>query len=276
MTRQFLTVAEELLEHAECVAAFFEAGGYNIKVEHSEIGFPYTPTLLCRRSPTTLLVEVYGSVQHDRIAAWTRYVRSCSRDTRVAIALPQYATRMSEDDSKLRELGVGLYLSDGIRTEEAIVPRDMAVNVQLPELRVLPLKMRRVLGPVYDLFERSQWREGFLATCQAVETLARQYLKDGMNTERVVLVTKAGNVRSLKARQIDRLTLGQLAEAFGQIHNQNYADARIAKVLPRVNKDRVGLTHHNTRTATETRLRKNVGQHMWAMVAILKELLQTK
>jgi hypothetical protein len=276
MARQFLTVAEELLEHGECVADFFAERGYAVKVEHMEIGYPYTPTLQCRRPPTTLLVELYASVPHDRVTAWTRYARSCSRDTRIALALPHDAPRRPEDDSKLRSLGVGLYLSDGTKVEEAIAPRDMAVNVQLPELKTLPPKMRKVLGPVYEQFERSQWREGFEAACQAVEALGRKYLRDGMRAGRIVLVTKAGKVRSLTHKQIDRLTLGQLAEAFAQIQNQNYSDATVAKVLIRLNKDRVGVAHHKTKPATEARLRKNVGQHMWNVVAALKELLGTK
>jgi hypothetical protein len=276
MARQFLTVAEELLEHAECVAHFFEHHGYSVKVEHAEIGYPYTPTLRCRRPPTTLLVELYGSVPHDRVDAWTRYARSRSRDTRVALAVPHDTPRKPEDDSKLRELGVGLYLSDGTKTEEAIPPLDMAINVQLPELKTLPPKMRKILGPVYEQFERSQWREGFESACQAVEVLGRKYLKDGMDAGRIVLGTKAGKSRSLTHRQIDRLTLGQIAEAFGQIQNQNYSDVTIAKVLVRLNKDRVGVVHHKTKYATETRLRKNVGQHMWNVVTALKELLGLK
>ena len=66
MARQFLTVAEELLEHAECVADFLEERGYAIKIEQMEIGYPYAPTLRCRRPPTTLLVELYGPVPHER------------------------------------------------------------------------------------------------------------------------------------------------------------------------------------------------------------------
>lgn len=276
MDRQFLTVAVELLEHAECVADFFEERGYTVKVEHMEIGYPYTPTLRCRRSPTTVLVELYGTVPHDRLTAWTRYAKSRNRDTRVALALPQNTPRQPEDDSKLRELGVGLYLSDGTKVEEAIAPHDMAVNVQLPELKTLPPKMRKVLGPVYDQFDRSQWREGFEEACQAVEALGRKYLKDGIDAGRIVLVTQIGKMRSLTSEQIDKLTLGQLSDAFGQIQNQNYSDATIAKVVTLINKDRIGVVHHKAKAATEARLRKNVGQHMWSVVAVLKELLQTK
>jgi hypothetical protein len=69
------------------------------------------------------------------------------------------------------------------------------------------------------------------------------------------------------------LTLGQLAEAFGQIQNQNHADSIVGKVLALLNKDRVGVVHHKTKWTTEARLRRNVGKHMWNVVAALKELL---
>jgi hypothetical protein len=274
VAREFVTVAEELLEHAECVADYLEQHGYTVKVEHKEIEYPYAPTLRCRRAPTTLLVELHGSVPHERLSSWTGYARSCSRDTRIALALPQGAPRTAEDDSKLRELGVGLYLSDGTTTEEAIPPRDMAVNVELPELGTLAPKMRKVLGPVYEQFDRSQWREGFEAACLAVEVLSRKYLAEGIGARRIVLVTQAGKVRNLTHKQIEGLTLGQLAEAFRQIQNQSYSDATIAKVLTRLNRDRIAVVHHKAKPATEARLRKNVGQHMWRVVAVLKELLQ--
>src|SRR5574341_1072522 len=217
MTRPFLTVAEELLEHAECAADYFEEHGYAVEVEQSEIGYPYTPTLRCERTPTTMLVEVYGSILHQRIGAWSRYGRSCSGDTRVAIILPSDVSRLATDESKLRELGVGLYVSDGRRCEEAIVPRDLAINVELPELRTLPPAMRPVLGPVYEQFNRSQWREGFEEACKAVEVHARNYLWAGISSGRVVLVTPGGTQRPLRKEQVDRMTIGQLAEAFGQI-----------------------------------------------------------
>ena len=73
--------------------------------------------------------------------------------------------------------------------------------------------------------------------------------------------------------KIDRMTLGQLAKAFGEIQNQNYSDATIGKVLQLTNKDRVGVAHHKRTAATETRLRRNVPKHMWNVVAAMKELL---
>jgi hypothetical protein len=276
MARQFLTVAEELLVHAECVAEYFEEHGYSVKVEQGDIEYPYTPTLHCKRSRTTVLVEIYSSIRYDHIDDWTRYARSCNRDTRIALALPRDVPRTPDDDSKLRDLGVGLYLSDGEKTEEVIAPLDMAVNVQLPDLKTFRPKMRKVIGPVYEQFVHSHWREGFEEACQAVEVLARQYLKEAKGTGRIVFVTETGKQRNLTDKQIDKLPLGALAEAFGQIQTQNYSDSTIGKVLRRINKDRVGVAHHKAKPATESRLRKNVGQHMWSVFGVLKLLLGIK
>jgi hypothetical protein len=88
-----------------------------------------------------------------------------------------------------------------------------------------------------------------------------------------VLITKAGNIRTLTPQKIGKLTLGQLAEVFAQIQNQNYSDVTI---LTRLNRDRVGVVHNKGEGGNRSRLRKNVGQHMWSVVTVLKELLGAK
>jgi hypothetical protein len=277
MARQFLTVADELLEHAECVADFLEGRGFTVKAEHTELGFPYAPTIHARRKPTTLLVEVAGGIPTVRLTAWARYAKSRGQDTRIAVALPRDLPRPPEDDTTLRETGIGLYVSDGTMAEEVITAKDMAVSVELPELKTLPPPMRRVLGPAYDKFDHSHWREGFEDACQTVEAVSRKYLDDGIKSGRIVLVTEKGNVRKpLTTAQVEKLTMGQLAVSFSQIQKQNHADATIRKVLTLLKNDRNAVVHHKAKRTTETRLRKNVGQHMWIVVAALKELLGTK
>jgi hypothetical protein len=274
--RTYLTVAEELLEHVDLGVAYFEARGYRVRAEHIEIGFPYAPTLHCKRGTMTVFVEASSMVRLDPLTEWARYARSRNRDTRVALLLPSDAVRAPLDEAKMREIGIGLYLSDGASVVEAITPKDMAVNVELPEIKALPPKMRSVLGPVYEKFERSEWREGFEEACQALEVLARKYLKDGMKSKRVVLVTPSGKLSKITGEKVDRMTVGALADAFGMIQTKNHADQVIGSVLAGVNKDRVGVVHHKRRASTEERLRRNVGQHMWKVVAALKELLNIK
>jgi len=269
----YRTVPEELLEYAEVGANYFANLGYTVKPEHLEIAFPYRPTWHCKRSSTTLLAELDFEIRLDRLEDWSRYGRSCTRDTRVGLLIPSDAARTGNDDISLRELGVGLYIVAGDRVMEAIAPHDLAVNVVLPDIAKLPPRMRKILGPVYEQFGRSQWREGFEDACQAVESMARKYLKDGISRDRITIGNRVGNPLDVKPQKIDAMTMGDLATAFGNIIIQNYSDRVIAQALATLNKDRINVVHRKGKATTEARLRKNVGQHMWIVVTALKELL---
>jgi hypothetical protein len=272
MPRKFKTIADELLAHAEAVADYFENRGFTVRVESSELGFPYTPTLLCRRSPTTIIVEVDGQIRKDRLEAWVRYGRSCGRDTRLAVCLPWTITILAEENASLRQKGIGLYLVFDDRLDEHIAPSDLALNVQLPDSNTLSPAVRRALGPAYEQFQRTQWREGFEEACQALENEARRYLKKWTRTGRIKILRKRGPV-TLTNPQIDKMTMGQLAETFKHIQAQNHADSIIGQALVTINRDRVGVAHHKRRKVTERRLRANVGTHMWTIVAAMKELV---
>ncbi len=275
MARRFLTVPEELEYYADLAADYLEQHGYDVAVEHRELGYPYAPTLRCERAPTTLLVEVDSGIRRDRTSDWIGYTRSSSTDIRIALAMPTDSARAADDETWLRAEGVGLYLCGDDLVQEAIPPLDMSLNLQPPNLASLDREIRRVLGPIYEQFGRSQWREGFKDACQAVEFEAREYLKRHVALGRLTFVTSAGRQRLLSSEQIDRMTMGQLAGAFGDIETQTYSDSMAGEALRLLNTDRVNITHHSTRPETEEALRKNVGQHMWRVVAALKELTPT-
>ncbi len=272
MPRTFRTVSDDLLEHAEAVALDFELRGYRVRAEHRDPGFPYTPTLVSTRARTTVIADIVAEVDLGRVNTWVNYARSTGRDTRLSVCVSAQAQITQADETALQDRGVGLYISEPGRVIERLAPQDLALNVTLPELAALPPRVREWLGPVYEQFGRAQWREGFGDACQVLETEARRYLKRGIQRKRISLRTKTGNIRTLTAAQIDKLTMGQLAEAFSQIQSKTQADSVIGQVLARVNKDRVGVTHHKGKAVTETRLRRNVGQHMWCVVGGLKEL----
>ncbi len=271
MPRKFKTIADELLAHAEVVADDFETRGFTIRVERSELGYPYTPTILCKRDATTIIVEVDSQLRKDRLEAWVRYCRSCGKDTRLAVCLPSSIAVPADEIAAFRQKGVGLYAAFDDRLDENIAPADLALNVQLPEANTLAPGIRKVLGAAYEQFQRTQWREGFEEACQALETEARRYLKKWTRTGRIKILRKKGPV-TLTNAQIDRMTMGQLAETFRNIQAQNHADNVIGRALATINRDRVGVAHHKRKKVTERRLRTNVGQHMWTIVAALKEL----
>src|SRR5207248_1071022 len=61
--RTYATVAPELADDAETIADHFKSFGYVIRVERQEVGFPYTPTLVCVRSRAKIIVEVDSAIR---------------------------------------------------------------------------------------------------------------------------------------------------------------------------------------------------------------------
>lgn len=271
--RIFKTVSIDLIEYAEETASHFQNRGYKVSVERFERGFPYTPTLICKRQRTTMIIEVFEQISFDRLLAWVSYARSTNKDTRIAACLSNKVTVTTEQERILRDQGVGLYIATGNGVIERISPSDLALRIALPPLESLPHKLRTLLGSAYDQFG-ANWREGFEDACQAFETEARRYMKAGIQSGRITLVTNSGNTRTLTNQQVDKLTMGQLAVAFSQILNQNRADVVIGQALSTVNPDRVGVAHHKAKVKTERSLRTNLGQNMWTIVLAMKELMK--
>ena len=222
--RVFRTLSIDLVEYAEAVANDFERRGFTIRVEKSELGFPYTPTILCIRRPTTVIVEVISQIQQDRLDAWVSYARSSGRDTRVAVCISDTVAISPDQGPKLRQDGIGLYTSNGHTIEERIAPMDLGLNVTLPPLESLPQKVRTLLGPAYEQFGRTQWREGFEDACKALENEARRYLKAGSRMGRIRIDT-GRRLRILTDKEINKMTIGALANAFSEIQSQNHSAA---------------------------------------------------
>ena len=70
----------------------------------------------------------------------------------VIVCLTADTPRRAEDEQRLREAGVGICLSSGAGILEMMPAHDLAINVILPTLARMPLKLRRQLGPVYEKF----------------------------------------------------------------------------------------------------------------------------
>ena len=269
---RFRTVPTELLEYAESVAEYFQHRGYRIYAEHYELGYPARPTLCCKRKGTTLIVEVNAKVPELSLDDWVRFAASASSDTEVALCLPDHANVSSSSMTFLQLRRIGLYVATADACVERLAPADLALKIALPEIAQLPRKVRELLGPVYEQFERAQWREGFKEACQILEEQARRHLKKGIHSSRIVVFDKSGNARSLSDAAIDKMTLGALAAAYTSIKAPNSADDLIAKSLKSINPDRVASTHHKAKKSTERSLRRNVGKHMWTIIAALKEM----
>jgi len=272
MPQFFKTVSEKLLPVAEETVRYFRGRGFTVSIEKLRVGYPYTPTLECKRQHTTIIVELFENVPDEKLDQWVAYARSSNRDIRMAVCVQEALVGLPHIENQLREKGIGLYVLTPGGIVERISPPDLGLTLYLPPLQSLPQKVRNLLGPAYDYYTRTQWRECFEEACKILEAQARSYLKNGLKTGRIVLLTHKG-VRVLSQRQINRMTMGNLAKCFGQIQNQNHSDAVIEKVLTRINRDRVRITHHKASRATETHLRANVGQHMWVIVDALKQIV---
>ncbi len=270
--RTFNSVSVKLLEYAEAAAKHFEDHGYKVFTEKWDLGFPYTPTFLAKRQSTRLVAEVSDKIRLDRIEAWVKYAKSCNHDTRVVVCLPAASEIPPNIEDTLRYLRVGVYRVEDEQTLEHSAPADLALRLELPPLDEVPRKLKTLLGSTYEQFGRAQWREGFEDACQVFETQARRYLRKGLRSQRITIAGPKGTI-SLTNKQIDKMTMGMLARRFSEIQPQNRLDARIGQVLTAVNDDRVGVVHHKFKKKTEKRLRANVGQHIWAIVSVLKEMV---
>lgn len=271
--RSYLTVPDELLETADAIGDFLEARGYRVSVEPQDVAYPFTPTLRAHQRSTTLYVEVDQRINLDRLARWHGYGRSSSRDTRVATVVRRAAPRSARSIEELRRLRVGLYVVDTADVTEMLEPHDLALNFQLPDISSTPQRFRAVIGPAHEKVQRGDWRDGFTEACGVLEEQAKKYLKEGIDTGRVVILTSRGNPQTLTPQGIDRMTMGGLQNVFQRIQNQNLVDKRVYSALARVRADRNAATHARTRQRTEDALRRNVGQHLWAIDTALRAMM---
>jgi hypothetical protein len=79
------------------------------------------------------------------------------------------------------------------------------------------------------------------------------------------------------AKEIETMSMGQLANAFGKIDSPNGRDTRILQALEHINPDRITVAHYgDTAAKKEARLRKNVARNMFAILGGLKEIYNIK
>jgi hypothetical protein len=267
----FVTLAGDLFGAAELVEAYFEDKGYKVVREPEVLAYPYTPTLRCKRDRTTIVVEFDEVIRSERARDWVRYGCSLNTDFRVGVAFPASAPRDLEVEESLRSEKVGLYVA-GEPVTEVAMPHDLSLNMSLPELARLPPKIRKVLGPMYEQYEHSHWREAFESGCQAFETECRKYLKAAIASGRIKVLGDNGRPRKLSSATIDKMSLGTLAVAFSGIDAPNHADTALASILSEINPNRILVAHHKTKASSEARLRKYVGNDVWLFVAGLRKI----
>ena len=221
----FLTVPDELLGEAVAIATHFDGLGYHVTAEPRELGYPFTPTLRCDRSPTTLLVEVSRRAQVDRLSEWAAYASACEDDTRVTVGLPDAARIPQKQNLQLSKLGVGLLIVSAGQVTETLAPRDLSMNVNLPRISRDAVPIRTALGAVYEHFNRSNWREGFSDACVVFEDACRKYLWKAISSGRTGVLKENGQPKVLTRALVDGMTMGQLAATSDGCRSRTIATA---------------------------------------------------
>lgn len=269
---EFRTVPEELLDIASAAGSLLASRGFSVTPERGETAYPFTPTLYGSRNQTVAIVEVDDQVYLDSMREWVAFARSRTSDTRIWCAIGEDASHSARTDARLSELGVGLLLISDGKAREAIAPRDLAVNLELPNIESLSPGLQAALGPVYEHFDRSEWRECFEEACHALEEAARKHLWDGVKAGRIVVLTQAGNPEKLTKAKIDKLTMGGLSFRFEQIVKQSRDDRVIGDALKEIKPSRNKVVHHKTKSSTEESLRRDVGSKIWLIFGALKKI----
>src|SRR5690348_8634576 len=109
---KFLTIPDELIAATGAIEGHFRSRGYKIQMEKRDLAYPYVPAFTANRSHTSVIVEIYSTIDLKRIDQWGRYCRSCTRDTRFAACVPKGTDIPTETLSAMRENGIGLYTSN--------------------------------------------------------------------------------------------------------------------------------------------------------------------
>jgi hypothetical protein len=174
--------------------------------------------------------------------------------------------------ASLRELGVGVYISDGDALTEIVAPKDLSMNLSLPDLSGEKRALKVVLAPAYAKFERGDWADGFKDACQLLEALARRALVNSIRGSSVSF-TKNGAPKVYNEAQVKRQTLGQLSHSYAEIVLPTAQQQIVARALQELNPDRVGAVHQTNDGRVRRRLRGKVGVHMWMVVKGLRALV---
>lgn len=268
----FKTVPDELLHVAEALEEYLADRGYQISIETPELGFPFTPTITGSRGHEKLIIELSSVIDSPRLNRWVKFCKSQNSDTRLCATVAHDEAHRAETSEYCQLNRIGLWTFREGQIVEQRAPIDLAVHVELPELKEIPPKLRPYLADPFKKIQSGEWRDGLGDIYLAIEDRARDYLKEGIDRTRIVSVTVKGKI--LARDKVDGMTMGQLAIAFKNIRSQNQQDSLIASTLALINPTRVKLTHKRLQKSAEESIRKDVGKHVWAAINCLEEILK--
>ena len=249
--------------------AHLRGHGHAVKIEPQQLGYPSVPTFAAKRAQTTMFIQIGRNPKIAFLDAWTKYGKSCPRDTRIIFATDKQPTPSAIQFLQINR--IGLYLYSAGQVVVLLPPHDLAINIGLPNLADFNRKVRRWLAPTYEEFERGDWSGGFEEACKLLEEKARIYFRVFSQSGRIMVMTKTGP-SNISRQAIEKLTIGQLKDKFAMIVSPTGDDQQVGDALARINVDRICVAHKKNRATTVRRLRKNVGHHMWVIISALQIL----
>jgi len=269
---QFLTVPSELQPIVHACMAALRGRGFALKPEHAENDYPESATILARQSGEQHFYIFDAVVKPKRAELWAGYGRSCSKPTFVVHCIPQGSTISGNTVARLRTLGVGLTMVDNTgKLTPLTAPVDLTLNLQLPPHDRHRAPIKRALQQIHPIFEAGDWKRGFEESCKLIEKTARAYLLREVRAS-MVQIPGAKGPKTLTETQVNKLTLGQLADVFCNKLAPKQIDSLLCNGLKRINPDRINIAHGKMTTRKQNRLRGNVGRHMWAIDNMLLKI----
>lgn len=264
---EFLTIPEELTGVALAALDGLGNSGYAVRIEDSSLmGVPWLPTLTATRGGTTVHVFVESSIPStSKLREFRAYCAAQRSDTRYALALPLHAAPAGEHVAQVQRQGIGLYLTASGSFHELSPPVDLTLTLNLPDLSRYPNSVRSELGPSWETCRRGQALEGFDDACVVLEGLARKYIIRHRKKRSLTFLSAPGRTRSVTDASIRKMTMGQLAMLFSQVHNPNHSDTQLTNVLKSLNPDRVRVAHKRRDGRSRGALRQNMHRHFWSI-----------
>lgn len=250
----------------------FQGRGFKVSIEGHSVGYPSRPTIISTRDPQTVFGFVVNKMEKDRLRSWVSYCKSCNEDVRVCIYLEEEKILGIKDLQFCRNRGIGVYVWSADDYQCLNEEIDLAFNAELPDIKEFNRDTRRLLGPAYDLFHGGKWREGFECAVRILEEDARRYLLRQINAGRADYNDPKNTKKTLNRRQVSKFTLGQLKDIFCNLLSQNSLEAHLCAGLSRLNPTRIERIHRPSSRRTEKRMRDRVGQDMWAIVDLIREM----
>jgi hypothetical protein len=273
MAMTFVTLGADLEEHALAFAARLRSAGATVRAEVNDGSMPRTPTLQGASGATRHYADVVNSIKLANVEQWVSYCKCRPNETFYSLVVPDSKSAIKPKVlARLRELGVGVYVSNSSVLVEILAPHDLSMSLSLPVLTGEKRALQRALAAVYSKFERGEWFDGFKDACQLLESKARRQLEERVRSGSVTF-SKNGAAKVYTTAQINRKTLGQLAVCYAQIVLPTASDQNILRALQELNPDRIGAVHKTDDKRVKARLRKKVGVHMWMLVNGLRELV---